>query len=101
MKTIYRVEMPGNGDFDFTVGKVHKEYGKVLSIEEGHEAIVYEGSSPSQYIAVIVITFEKEEIVLQANNPLIVIYRREQHLPESVSLPKPVPMPEDYQDLPF
>lgn len=93
--------MPGNGDFDFTVGAVHRKYGKVLSIKETQEVMTYEGSSPSQYIMVVVITCEKEEIVLRANNPLIVIYRREQHLPESVSLPKPVPMPEDYQDLPF
>lgn len=93
--------MPGNGDFDFTVGKEHREYGKVLSIKEGHEAIVYEGSSPSQYSAVIVITFEKQEIVLQCNCPLLVIYRKEQDLPKPVTCPKHLPMPEDYQDLPF
>lgn len=101
MKEIYRVQMPGNGDFDFTVGKEHREYGKVLSIKEGHEAIVYEGSSPSQYSAVIVITFEKQEIVLQCNCPLLVIYRKEQDLPKPVRCPEHLPMPEDYQDLPF
>lgn len=101
MKEIYRVQMPGNGDFDFTVGKAHREYGQVLSIEEGNEAIAYEGSSPSQYSAVIVITFEKQEIVLQRSCPLLVVYRKEQDLPKPARCPEHLPTPEDYQDLPF
>lgn len=94
--------MPGNGDFDFTIGTVHKQYGRVLSIEETEQVLTYEGSNASQFNVVIKITFEKQEIVLQRNNPLVVVYRKEV---EQVKMDAPVLQspytPVDDEEFPF
>lgn len=71
--------MPGNGDFDFTIGQKHRKYGDVLDIFETHEVLTYDASSyPSSYNCVVKVVFATEEIVLQANNPLMVVYRKEE-----------------------
>lgn len=78
MMKIYKVEMPGNGDFQFTIGETHREHGEVMDIKEMTEEDSYDRDSyPDHYHCVIKIIFKHHEIVIPANNPLVVIYRYE------------------------
>lgn len=77
MKKIYRVQFPGNNDLDFTVGLMHRDYGKVVDIVETTEIVGYDGDSyVNGYCCVVKVIFKNQrEIVFQCNNPLMVIYR--------------------------
>ena len=77
MKKIYRVQFPGGGDLDFTVGLCHRDYGKVVDIVETTEITGYDSDShPNSYCCVVKVIFKSQrEIVFNCNNPLMVIYR--------------------------
>lgn len=78
MTKTYRVSFPGCPELDFTVGKQHRAYGEVLDIKETVEVLTYDGDScASSYICVIKVIFKEQEIVFQASNPLMVVYREE------------------------
>ena len=73
---VYRVEFPGDPERDFTVGKQQRNYGDVLDIKETTEVLTYDSDScASSYICVVKVIFKDQEIVFNANNPLMVIYR--------------------------
>lgn len=78
MTKIYRVQFPGDSELDFTVGTQHRTYGDVLDIKETSEVLTYDGDSyPSSYMCVVKVIFKDQEIVFNANNPLMVIHREE------------------------
>lgn len=78
MTKTYRVSFPGCPDLDFTVGTQHRTYGEVLDIKETMEVLTYDGDScASSYICVVKIIFKDQEIVFNANNPLMICYRKE------------------------
>lgn len=82
MKKIYRVQFPGSCDLDFTVGLMHRDYGKVVDIVETTEITGYDSDSYANgYCCVVKVIFENQrEIVFQCNNPLMVIYREEKEM---------------------
>lgn len=74
----YRIHIVGNPELDFTVGTQHRIYGDVLDIKETVEEMTYDGDScPSSFGCVIKVVFKDKEIVFNANNPLMVVYREE------------------------
>lgn len=76
MTKTYRIQFPGAPELDFTVGEEHRAYGKVLDIVETKEVLTYDGESyASSYGCVVKVIFKEQEIVFQANNPLMVVYR--------------------------
>ncbi len=78
MTKIHRVQFPGDSELDFTVGTQHRTYGDVLDIKETNEVLTYDGDScPSSYCCVIKVILKDQEIVFNANNPLMVVYREE------------------------
>lgn len=78
MTRTYRIQFPGAPELDFTVGEEHRAYGKVLDIVETQEVLTYDGESyASSFGCVVKVIFEGQEIVFQANNTLMVVYREE------------------------
>lgn len=78
MAKAYRVQFPGDSELDFTVGTQHRTYGDVLDIKETTEVITYDGDSyPSSFACVVKVIFKDQEIVFNANNPLMVVYRED------------------------
>lgn len=76
MTKTYRIQFPGAPELDFTVGEEHRAYGKVLDIVETKEVLTYDGDSyVSSFVCVVKVIFGGQEIVFQANNPLMVVYR--------------------------
>lgn len=78
MTKTYRIQFPGDPELDFTVGEKHRTFGEVLDIKETTEVLTYDGESyASSYGCVVKVIFKEQEIVFQASNPLMVVYRKE------------------------
>lgn len=77
MKKIFRLRLTGSPGEDYTKGTIHREFGEVLDIIETPEILTYGGDSyASSYKCVVKVIFKDQEIVYQADNPYIVIYRK-------------------------
>lgn len=79
MKQIYRIQFPGAPQLDFTIGAEHRDYGLVLSIVESTEVLTYDQDNHAiRYQRVVKVIFKDQEIVFNANNPLMVVYRKDE-----------------------
>ena len=79
MNKIYRISICGSGLSDFTKGTIHPDFGEVIDIIETPEILTYGGDScASSYNCVVKVIFKDQEIVFQANNPYMVVYREKE-----------------------